>query len=456
MSDYDALKELAKQLGCPVRDLLALAPANDPFSAGMGGRAEAAQWFAQLWQQYGQKGTHLRRLWYVLVSRPGTVLPDGSKFENLHRHWQYLGSASLAARYLGLIDPEDLVDNRNDPPLIFDQTVHDSRGDREGFSADVIGDEPMVVMPIIPEMPPLPWFDVTCEEPLQEFICEVWIEKSTQNDWLIRWCKARGVNLVVGAGELSEIRSRELAQRASRYAAPLRIFYLSDFDPGGRSMPQAVGRKVEYWVDRLNLKADIQIIPVALTPEQVVHYKLPPIPLKETEHRADTFERKFGLGGAVELDAMEALHPGELGRLLDAELDNYLDRSLQRRFDRLYSDVELTFSNVESEVHARYADRIGALRDRFEHAVARFYDLRADLQAWELEARDLYQTIASDLEDEKPDLNEVEVPQSEAPGDTWRFVLYSSSRNYLQQMQAYLTWRDGTEGGSIADEVGVD
>ena len=42
----------------------------------------------------------------------------------------------------------------------------------------------------------------------------MWIEKSTQNDWLVQLCHHRGVNLVTGIGEQSEIRSRELAFRA--------------------------------------------------------------------------------------------------------------------------------------------------------------------------------------------------------------------------------------------------
>ena len=58
--------------------------------------------------------------------------------------------------------------------------------------------------------------------------------------------------------------------------------------------------------------------------------------------------------------------------------------------------------------------------------------------------------IAAELEQEKPDLDDVEVPQSEAPGQTTRFVLYNSHRNYLEQMESYLAWREGTD----ADDEG--
>src|SRR5262249_23654378 len=153
------------------------------------------------------------------------------------------------------------------------------------------------------------------------FICEVWIEKSTQNDWLVPLCKKRGVNLVQGIGEQSEVRSRQLAERADVYAVPARIIYISDFDPGGRSMPKAVARKVEFTLHKFALDVDLQLIPLALSPDQCSHYKLPRTPIKESEKRKDKFEETFGVG-ATELDALEALYPGELARLLNEELDN--------------------------------------------------------------------------------------------------------------------------------------
>ena len=149
----------------------------------------------------------------------------------------------------------------------------------------------------------------------QDFIVEVWIEKSTQNDWLVPLCQRRGVNLVVGIGEQSETRSRELALRSAKYGAPVRIIYISDFDPGGRSMPKAVARKVEFTIAKFDLNVDLQLIPLALTPDQCREYRLPRTPIKDTERRKDKFEQIFGVG-ATELDALEALHPGELARLL--------------------------------------------------------------------------------------------------------------------------------------------
>ena len=114
--------------------------------------------------------------------------------------------------------------------------------------------------------------------------------------------------------------------------------------------------------------------------------------MKATEKRAGIFEQRFGLNGGVELDALEALHPGRLEQMLEAELDNFLDRGLQRRFDRLTGGTYLSLRKIDDRVHARHRDQIEALQERFEEAVAGFDDLRADLEAWEEDATDLWAT----------------------------------------------------------------
>ncbi len=66
---------------------------------------------------------------------------------------------------------------------------------------------------LMSDFPELPGYSLDGMESEQDYLIEVWIEKSTQNDWLVPLCERRGVNLVVGIGELSEIRSRHLAER---------------------------------------------------------------------------------------------------------------------------------------------------------------------------------------------------------------------------------------------------
>ena len=284
---------------------------------------------------------------------------------------------------------------------------------------------------------------------MQKFIVEVWIEKSTQNDWLEPLCRRRRVNLVVGAGEQSETRSRELALRSSEYGAPVRVIYLSDFDPGGRSMPKAVARKVEFTIAKFDLDVDLQLIPLALTPDQCREYRLPRTPIKETERRKDKFESIFGVG-ATELDALEALRPGELARLLDAELDNWLDRGLDRRTSRFRLGPGGLLGRIRRDVLDSHADEIEALEYSFNEIAEKLAEVASEFNDWEEQAAELWRTIADELEDESPDLSDVEVPQSDAPGTTSRFVLFDSKRGYLAQMDAYNAWRDGDDANGDA------
>src|SRR5215468_6188660 len=294
MFDYNSIKILAKRMRRSVKDMLALSQVNDPFYAGVGSRGDAAQWFAGMYRDWGGGGVpHLRRIHYRLVSPPDGVrilLPNGREYQNTENDWSYLCWASLAARYLDLIPFDGLVDKRNDPPLIYATNVdpqQELEADCEILSNQTYFDKP--------DLPFLPGLYVNGFEVIQDYIVEIWIEKSTQNDWLDPLCRRRCINLVVGIGEQSEIRARELALRSAEYKAPVRVLYLSDFDPGGRSMPKAVARKVEFTIYKHDLNVDFQLIPVVLTPEQCRQYNLPRIPIKDTEKRKDTFEQTFGV-----------------------------------------------------------------------------------------------------------------------------------------------------------------
>ncbi len=436
MLDYTSIKTLAKSMKRSVKDLLALSQANDPFYAAVGARGGAAQWFAGMYRNHGGGGVpHLRRIHYRLVSPPPGVrilLPNGREYQNTESDWGYLCWASLASRYLDLIPFDGLEDKRNDPPLIYAKPADPHRelkADCQTIYKRTRFDKP--------EMPHLPFLFAGGFEAIQDYIVEIWIEKSTQNDWLDPLCRRRGVNLVVGIGEQSEIRARELALRSAQYKAPVRVLYLSDFDPGGRSMPKAVARKVEFTIHKLGLNVDFQLIPVALTPEQCRQYNLPRIPIKETERRKDTFEQTFGIG-ATELDALEALHPGELARIVEEEINNWLDRNLERRVRRAETDQWLGCKKIEKRVHEKYAEQIKELSDRFKEIIE-------ELDEWEGEADKLWGAIAEELEEQAPDLTDIEIPRSESPGETEKFVLFDSKRDYLTQMDRYNAWRDGDE-----------
>jgi len=111
-----AHKEMAKQLGIRLNsanELIVLAKVNDPFYMGVPGQIQHARWFAGLLEQYGlQLGAHNRRVHYRNLT--GGFRPNGDEYENTPNCIHELGQASNAARILGFIDPEDMVDRRNE------------------------------------------------------------------------------------------------------------------------------------------------------------------------------------------------------------------------------------------------------------------------------------------------------------------------------------------------------
>jgi hypothetical protein len=62
--------------------------------------------------------------------------------------------------------------------------------------------------------------------------------------------------------------------------------------------------------------ANVKLDPLVLTPRQVSEYGLPRTPIKESDRRKAGFEAVHG-EGAVELDALEALYPGQLSHIVE-------------------------------------------------------------------------------------------------------------------------------------------
>jgi hypothetical protein len=134
---------------------------------------------------------------------------------------------------------------------------------------------------------------------------------------------------------------------------------------------------------------------------------------------------------------------------LEAELNNWLDPSLNVRFQRLRSDLRLRLRTIEEGIHAHRAGEIESLKTEFETITDEFASVTYMFNDWEERARELWQTVAGEIDEQRPDLSDVEVPRSQAPGETDRFVLFDSRRDYFTQMDAYNAWRDGDENGEV-------
>jgi len=396
--DYETLKEMAAEYGMRVNDLLALAPKNDPFYTGTPADWSRGRWFAAIYDAAGfssSRAPHLRRIHYWTVSQsPAVAMPDGMPYENTQRCWEYLQEAAKAARYLQLVPLDGIVDNKNPQPhvnaLYWDDTP--------GYEIQV----PDLTEPAID-------IQGIYTSNIQPYHVEIWCEKSTMNDVLLPLCEQYGANLVTFEGEVS-ITSVcvSFMDRIDEAEKPVRVFYISDFDPAGNSMPVAMARKVEYAIDQADYNYDVKIKPIALTAAQVKTYQLPRIPIKETESRAKSFEQAFGTG-AVELDALEALYPGTLARIVRAELSTYYSHdAAQEAFDRA------------SALRQAVAERVAVITSRYTAEIEALHKMQDELKAVDVDASEFY------VDRFEPDVDEYD--------EDW---LFSSDRDYLDQIAKY-------------------
>src|SRR4029450_11989958 len=71
---HAAVKALAQQWGCPLKDVVTLSKSRDPFLSGAPAQQIKAAWFLALWQAFAYTTrVHVRRVHYRLGSRTGTA-----------------------------------------------------------------------------------------------------------------------------------------------------------------------------------------------------------------------------------------------------------------------------------------------------------------------------------------------------------------------------------------------
>ena len=445
--DYDGLRDLAAALGRPVSTLIALAPANDPFYITPA-RQTKAEWFSALWEEFlSGRGVHVRRLHYQLISQasPPTA-PDGTPYENTEACWKLLNEASRDARLVGLVPADHFVDRRNAEPLIHLIQPLDATCSIQ------VENGPMALYEREMGQPPHLACDFAAPQITQRYHVEIWCEKSTVADIIEPLARRYGLNVVTGVGELSLTHCVNVVDRALRSERPVRILYVSDFDPAGASMPVAVARKIEHQIRTRRLDSlDIQVRPVVLTHEQCEQYQLPRTPLKETERRAGQFEARYG-AGATELDALEALHPGELERILTDEIERYVDDTLDDRVDELAEEVEAGLAAEIEEINARvlakHADKLAKLKRQWR-------EIAESIMRWQRAAKPVWRAIAEELEAEAPEPpDDVEWPEPD-DGDEDVDPLFDSTRGYVEQLDRYkhhqgkpTTRRNARNGGA--------
>ena len=452
MTGYEKLKQMKKQIKCNIPELLALASQHDPFYAGSKTQSLQAEWFANLWEKFGYtSGIHLRRIHYQIVSEAVIKKHNGELYENTDKDWKYLNACSRYARYLKLVDATAFVDKRNPDPHIF--RAFESNGyvnptwyitqNYNNWEVPTIGTD--LKWNLDWSLPQYEIKGYEYIETLQPYHIEIWEEKSTMDDILIPLCKKYYANLVTGIGFQSITSVLQLIDRVICIQKPIRIFYISDFDPAGVQMPVQVSRQIEYWLDQKNLQLDIQLCPIVLIHEQVREYQLPRVPIKETDKRKSNFEDTFGTG-AVELDALEALHPGELKKIVEGHILEHRDEDLQERLNEAKNEANDKLEEEWILIEDEYEHQLNEIQENVESIVERYQErleelsaeMEDDLGPYKNSLNSLWQDVKKSADDIEIDLPDKPTPENNTIADNW---LFDSSRDYFEQLKHYRLYK---------------
>lgn len=157
----------------------------------------------------------------------------------------------------------------------------------------------------------------------QEWTIVLGVEKSGIVEQLTAWFADYGVAIVALGGYASQSYIDEIAQDVESQGRPAVFIYAGDFDASGEDIERDFLERTDCWGEQRR---------IALMPQQVIDYNLPPLPGKDTDSRAAGFTARHGQLMQVELDALD---PNDLQRLYEEAFFEYWDPDIhQRSLDR--------------------------------------------------------------------------------------------------------------------------
>jgi hypothetical protein len=115
----------------------------------------------------------------------------------------------------------------------------------------------------------------------------------------------------------------EIVKDVERQDRPAVLIYAGDFDPSGEDIERDFLERADCFEENHR---------IALTPQQIIDYQLPPLPGKSTDSRAAAFTARHGQLMQVELDALD---PNDLRALYERAIGDYWDDDTwQESYDR--------------------------------------------------------------------------------------------------------------------------
>jgi hypothetical protein len=250
----------------------------------------------------------LRQLYYQLVSRD--IIPNEVK------EYSKLSKLLTNARYSGIIDWEAIEDRVRipDTPSIFENIEDLIRTAIFSYKLDK-------------------WKG-------QDYYVELWTEKDALSSiispltkrYQITFCVNRGYT---SASAIHDSFERILGEKTRKgiKTNKIIILYLGDHDPSGLDMIRDIQERLDEIAILESSDIDIEVIPIALTDEQIKQYNPPPNPTKMTDSRAKQYIQNYGKT-CWEVDA---LRPEILIKLIEDSILQFLDK---KKFEKIQEQEE--------------------------------------------------------------------------------------------------------------------
>lgn len=159
----------------------------------------------------------------------------------------------------------------------------------------------------------------------QPYYPEILIEKKALEGVFAKPCREWDVAVGACKGYPSLTFLYDLSERmrdAKNEGKQPIILYFGDYDPSGEDIPRSIGENLDKFV-----VYGVEIRRIALMEHQVIEWKLPPAPAKETDSRTANWD---GLG-QVELDAVK---PEKLVAMLNEAIGEIFDNDLYDELNR--------------------------------------------------------------------------------------------------------------------------
>ncbi len=454
----DEIKIYAKENGLRVKDLLALTPGYDPFYVGSDSDHVQAKWAKELldwvlerWEerrtQLEQLGIevgampHIRAIHYLLFTgHPNPIKWDGKRYKGSHGEWKLLQEAFKKAKLLGYIDFGIIEDHKHPdvtqnlirwqdrtftPPEETESSQEFSEDDMEiTFDTETIKD----ALTASYESTFIEEIRVSVEKRIPVHI-ELWTEK--EREVVSAVAGEFWVNVQDAVGQQTYENVYLMLKRAQEVSRnrPLRILYLSDFDPRGEmTMPIGVARIIEWMLANLDefTGMDIKLRKLILTNDQIQELNLPPAPVKSTESMKERWEAIVG-DYICEIDSIDTLFAPDMVRIMRTELSRYIPSETVKKITDYQTKLIEAFETYNDALDDKVQAALEAIHEEFAPKMAPIIE---ELQpSIDIDMAEELQTLIDAKEDfEEPDW---EVDDGD---EEW---LFDSERDYGEQLQKY-------------------